>query len=92
MKKLFLILVVFISANVFSQWPPEDKKLMYEVCVEKEINYSSYKYTTSYCNCFVDALSGSTDASYFLKNAKKEEMKTLAKKIRAYCRAENTNK
>ena len=90
-KLLPILLFVFISVDGFSDWPPKDKKMFYSVCVENEIQRSSYKFTENYCKCFADKLTFSTDLDYFNDNIKTERMKTLMKKIRVYCLAENTN-
>ena len=88
-KLLPILLVVFISADAYSEWPPESKKVMMTICMEKEIGNFSFKYTSNYCNCFVNEISRSTDHDLFLSDT--PESKTLIIKIKSYCRGEHTN-
>ena len=87
-KLLPILFVVFISADAYSEWPPENQKVMMTICMEQEIGKFSYKVTSNYCNCFVSEISSSTDYDGFMKNT--PGIQTLIKKIKSYCYGEHT--
>ena len=88
MNQIFTImLIILFSSNVFAEWPPENKKLFYSICVKTEIQDNSYEDTANFCKCMTDEISRSTDVDAYTEGTKlNPKYVTLTNKIGAYCR------